>query len=58
VQTPWGAVRIKVARQGDTIMNAAPEFDDCVRLAKEQARAVKEVQAAAMQAFWQQAQEK
>jgi len=55
VQTPWGAVRIKVARQGDTIMNAAPEFDDCVRLATEQARAVKEVQAAAMQAFWQQA---
>jgi uncharacterized protein (TIGR00299 family) protein len=55
VQTPWGAVRIKVARQGDAIMNAAPEFDDCVQLATEQGRAVKEVQAAAMQAFWQQA---
>jgi len=55
VQTPWGAVRIKVARQGDAIMNAAPEFDDCVQLATEHGRAVKEVQAAAMQAFWQQA---
>jgi uncharacterized protein (TIGR00299 family) protein len=53
VQTPWGAVRIKVARQGDTIMNAAPEFDDCVRLANEHQRAVKEVQAAAMREFWQ-----
>jgi pyridinium-3,5-bisthiocarboxylic acid mononucleotide nickel chelatase len=54
VPTPWGTVRIKVARQGDAIMNAAPEFDDCVRLATEHRRAVKEVQAAAMQAFWQQ----
>jgi uncharacterized protein (TIGR00299 family) protein len=54
VQTPWGAVRIKVARQGDAIMNAAPEFDDCVRLATEHQRAVKEVQAAAMREFWQQ----
>jgi uncharacterized protein (DUF111 family) len=53
VETPWGAVRIKVARQGDAIMNAAPEFDDCVRLATEHQRAVKEVQAAAMRAFWQ-----
>jgi uncharacterized protein (DUF111 family) len=53
VQTPWGAVRIKVARQGEAIMNAAPEFDDCVRLATEHRRAVKEVQAAALQAFWQ-----
>jgi uncharacterized protein (TIGR00299 family) protein len=54
VQTPWGAVRIKVARQGDTIMNAAPEFDDCVKLATEHRQAVKDVQAAAMRAFWQQ----
>jgi len=52
VQTPWGDVRIKVARRGTTIMNAAPEFDDCVRLATEQDRAVKDVQAAAMRAFW------
>jgi pyridinium-3,5-bisthiocarboxylic acid mononucleotide nickel chelatase len=54
VQTPWGTVRIKVARQGDAIMNVAPEFDDCVRLATEHQRAVKEVQAAAMREFWQQ----
>ncbi len=52
VQTPWGDVRIKVARRGPTIMNAAPEFDDCVRLATAHGRAVKEVQAAAMRAFW------
>jgi uncharacterized protein (TIGR00299 family) protein len=52
VQTPWGDVRIKVARRGSTIMNAAPEFDDCVRLATAHGRAVKDVQAAAMRAFW------
>jgi len=53
VQTPWGDVRIKVARRDGTIMNAAPEFDDCVRLATTHQRAVKDVQAAAMRAFWQ-----
>lgn len=51
VQTSWGDVRIKVARRGGQVMNAAPEFDDCVRLAEAGRVAVKVVQAAALQAF-------
>jgi len=51
LDTPVGAVRFKLAWQGDRIVNAAPEFDDCVRLAKERALPVKEVQAIAVHAY-------
>jgi uncharacterized protein (TIGR00299 family) protein len=51
VQTPWGPVRMKVARRGDALMNASPEFDDCRRLAAEHQVPVKDVQAAAVRAF-------
>ena len=51
VETPLGPVRVKVARRDGVIMNIAPEFDDCVRLAAEHARPVKDVQALAIQAF-------
>lgn len=51
VQTPWGPVRVKVARSGEALMNASPEFDDCRRLATEHQVPVKDVQAAAMRAF-------
>ena len=33
--TPLGAVRFKVARRDGEVLNASPEFDDCVRLATE-----------------------
>jgi uncharacterized protein (TIGR00299 family) protein len=33
VQTPWGAVRMKVANLNGTVANCAPEFEDCRRLA-------------------------
>ena len=48
VRTPWGPVRIKVARRDGQVLNAAPEFDDCVRVATDSGRPVKEVHAAAM----------
>jgi uncharacterized protein (TIGR00299 family) protein len=51
VNTPHGTVRFKVARLGDTIVNAAPEFEDCLRLASERSVPVKEVQAAANKAY-------
>ena len=35
VETPYGAVRVKVARAPDGTVNVAPEFDDCRRLAAE-----------------------
>jgi len=52
IDTPIGAVRFKIARQGDRVVNAAPEFDDLVRLAAERGLSVKEVQAQAIQAYW------
>jgi uncharacterized protein (TIGR00299 family) protein len=51
VQTPLGAVRMKVARQDGRVVNASPEFDDCARLARERNVPVKEVQALAIKAF-------
>ena len=52
VETPAGPVRVKVAQRDGRMMNAAPEFDDCVRLATEQGRPVKEIQALALKAFF------
>ena len=51
VTTPFGAIRFKVARRNGEILNAAPEFDDCVRLASASGRPVKDIQAAAVRAF-------
>jgi uncharacterized protein (TIGR00299 family) protein len=51
VDTPAGSVGIKVARRDGQIVNAAPEFDDCVRAASASGRPVKEVQALALRAF-------
>jgi uncharacterized protein (TIGR00299 family) protein len=51
VNTPLGAVRFKVARLGETIVNAAPEFEDCLRIASERNIPVKDVQSAANKAY-------
>ena len=51
VETPFGRVRVKVARRQGAVLNASPEFDDCVRLAAEAGTPVKDVQAAAIKAF-------
>jgi uncharacterized protein (TIGR00299 family) protein len=51
VETAVGAVRFKVAWRDGRIVNAAPEFEDCVQLAAAANRPVKEVQALAVQAF-------
>jgi hypothetical protein len=51
VETPLGAVRFKVARRRGEVVNAAPEFDDCARVAAERGLSVKEVQAVAVRAY-------
>lgn len=51
VDTPFGPVRVKIARRNGEVMNASPEFEDCVRIAVAAGRPVKDVQAAAMKAF-------
>jgi uncharacterized protein (TIGR00299 family) protein len=51
VETPIGTVRFKVARRNGRLMNASPEFEDCVRLAAANNLSVKEVQALAIKAY-------
>lgn len=51
VETPWGAVAVKVARLDGAVLNAAPEYDDCARLARERGVPLKQVMAAAQAAF-------
>jgi uncharacterized protein (TIGR00299 family) protein len=51
VQTPHGSVRVKVARRGGRVVSAAPEFDDCARIARRRQLPIKDVQAAAMKAY-------
>ena len=50
VTTPYGEVRIKVARRDGQELNASPEFDDCARLAAQHGVSIKAVQAAAVAA--------
>jgi pyridinium-3,5-bisthiocarboxylic acid mononucleotide nickel chelatase len=52
VATEVGPVRFKIARRGADLMNVAPEFDDCARLAAERSLPVKQVQALAVEAYW------
>jgi hypothetical protein len=51
VETAWGPIRVKVARLGEEVVNAAPEFDDCDRAAARAGVPVKQVQAAALRAY-------
>ena len=51
VETPIGSVQFKVARLSGRIVNATPEFEDCVRLASVNDLSVKEVQAIAYKAY-------
>jgi uncharacterized protein (TIGR00299 family) protein len=48
VETVLGPVRMKIARRNGAIMNAAPEYEDCRKLAAERGVPLKEVLALAM----------
>jgi uncharacterized protein (TIGR00299 family) protein len=50
VQTPYGAVGVKLGRRGGRLYNLQPEFEDCRRRAEERGVPVKEVWAAALAA--------
>jgi pyridinium-3,5-bisthiocarboxylic acid mononucleotide nickel chelatase len=51
VATPWGEVRMKVASLNGSVMNAAPEYEDCRKIAGEHGVPLKEVMQAALQAY-------
>lgn len=50
VETPYGAVTVKVGR-GDGIEKAAPEYEDCRRLARASGTPIRDVYDAALRAY-------
>ena len=57
VETPCGAVRIKVARWGEGAPKAAPEYEDCRAAAQAHGVPLRDVYGAAL-AAWQTTSEK
>jgi uncharacterized protein (DUF111 family) len=51
IQTQYGAVKIKVAREGGRTLHFQPEYEECVRLAREGGVPLLEVQSAAIAAY-------
>lgn len=51
VATSGGPVRIKIAERAGIVLNAVPEFEDCLRIAEATGRPLKDVQAEAV-ATW------
>ena len=51
VPTPFGPIQVKVARDGDRVVNAAPEFEDCKAAAARAGVPLKQVYAAAVAAW-------
>ncbi len=57
VETPYGEVPIKVARDGERVLNAAPEFEVCRDLAGMNGVPLKEIHAAAVAAYYERSRE-
>jgi uncharacterized protein (DUF111 family) len=53
VSTRYGKVSVKLGLADGEVVNAAPEFEDCRRIASSKRVSLKEVQQAAMAAFYQ-----
>jgi hypothetical protein len=53
VETRFGAVRVKIAKREGKVVNVAPEYEDCQRLAREKFVPLKEVILAAQLAYRQ-----
>lgn len=51
VETPYGEVRVKVARQQSRVMHVQPEYEDCAKRASETGVSLIEVQQAAHAAY-------
>jgi uncharacterized protein (TIGR00299 family) protein len=51
VETEYGKISVKVSKLDGEVVNVAPEYEDCARIAREQNVPLKSVQAAAMKAY-------
>ena len=56
VATPFGEVQMKVSRMNGTVLNAAPEYEDCQRIAAQKGIPLKQVIAAATFEFQKRAE--
>jgi hypothetical protein len=54
IQTPYGTVKVKVARRDGKVLNVAPEYEDCQRLATEKGVPLKQVMIAAQASYLEQ----
>jgi len=54
IQTPYGAVNVKVAKRDGKVLNVAPEYEDCRRLASEKGVPLKQVMIAAQASYLEQ----
>jgi pyridinium-3,5-bisthiocarboxylic acid mononucleotide nickel chelatase len=54
LDTPVGRIRFKIARREGRLVNAAPEFEDCARIAGERRLPIKDVQAIATKSWLEQ----
>jgi pyridinium-3,5-bisthiocarboxylic acid mononucleotide nickel chelatase len=55
VSTPYGSIRIKIARFGDRIVNIQPEYEDCAQIARQHRKPLQEIQQLALHS-WKAAQ--
>jgi uncharacterized protein (TIGR00299 family) protein len=54
IQTPYGTVKVKVAKRDGKVLNVAPEYEDCQRLATEKGVPLKQVMIAAQASYLEQ----
>ncbi|MCW6036060.1 nickel pincer cofactor biosynthesis protein LarC [Spirulina subsalsa FACHB-351] len=51
VETPYGEVRVKIARQGTDVINIQPEYEDCAKIARERQKPLATIQQMVLQEF-------
>ncbi|MDA2917574.1 DUF111 family protein, partial [Nitrospinae bacterium AH_259_B05_G02_I21] len=51
-QTPWGPVSVKVGRRAGRILQVAPEYEDCRRIAQDKSVPLRTAQRAAEAEAW------
>ncbi len=56
VETEWGSVRIKIGSLDGEVVNYAPEYEDCRRIAEQRSIPLKQVMQAALSAYLSQSQ--
>jgi hypothetical protein len=50
VQTPWGAVGVKIGKRGEEVLSVSPEYEECAELARRSGVPLKRIMEAAMAA--------